>query len=195
MLLIEGTAGETRGKTKKLTWVLRQVESRTSRSSNDFRDAQSIGLKLIDRSPVIGIRKDGFPTNDPKVIAWKMDRLQKKIDQNRDWLHFSEQIDLDAETVIVSYGSSARTSLEAKYEYEKRTNKKIGFLRLITLWPFHYKKLTELLKNAKRVVVVEMNQGQMIREISRVVGRGVDVTGVNRVDGELITPEEVLAVL
>ena len=128
-------------------------------------------------------------------ILSKMERLRNKIDQNRDWLHYSEQFDLDAETIIISYGSSARTSLEAKYEYEKKSGKKIGFLRLITLWPFHYKKLTELLKNAKRVVVVEMNQGQMIREISRAVPRGIDVTGVNRVDGELITPEEVLAAL
>jgi len=140
-------------------------------------------------------RKDGFPTNDPKTIAWKMDRLQKKLDLNRDWLHFTEQMDLDAETVIVSYGSSARTSLEAKYEFEKKNGKKIGFLRLITLWPFHYTKMADMLQHAKRVVVVEMNQGQMIREIARAVRRGVDVIGVNRVDGELITPEEVLAVL
>jgi 2-oxoglutarate ferredoxin oxidoreductase subunit alpha len=124
-----------------------------------------------------------------------MDRLQKKLDLNRDWLHFTEQMDLDAETVIVSYGSSARTSLEAKYEFEKKNGKKIGFLRLITLWPFHYTKMADMLQHAKRVVVVEMNQGQMIREIARAVRRGVDVIGVNRVDGELITPEEVLAVL
>jgi 2-oxoglutarate ferredoxin oxidoreductase subunit alpha len=137
-------------------------------------------------------RSDGFPTNDPKVIAWKMNRLQEKVDKNRDWLHSDEHLDLDAETVIVSYGSSARTALEAKYEFERKTNKKIGFLRLITIWPFHYKKISDLLNNAKRVLVVEMNQGQMIREISRVVNRSTDVIGVNRVDGEMITPEEVL---
>ena len=137
-------------------------------------------------------RKDGFPTNEAKVIEWKMNRLKAKADLNRDWLHLSEHFDLDAETVIVSYGSSARTALEAKYEYERKTGKKIGFLRLITLWPFHYKKVQELLQNAKRVLVVEMNQGQMIREISRVVNRDVLVTGVNRFDGEMITPEEVL---
>ena len=140
-------------------------------------------------------RKDGFPTNDPKTIAWKMDRLRDKIDLNRDWLHIEEHFDLDAETVIVSYGSSARTALEAKYEFERKSGKKIGFLRLVTLWPFHYKKVADLLQNAKRVLVVEMNQGQMIREISRVVHRGIDVVGVNRYDGELITPEEVLTKL
>jgi len=137
-------------------------------------------------------RKDGFPTNDPKVIAWKMDRLKNKIDQNRDWVHSCECFDCDLETVIVSYGSSARSALEAKHEYERKHGKKIGFLRLVTIWPFHYTKLTGILKNAKRVVVVEMNQGQMIGEISRVVNRGVEVIGVNRVDGEMITPEEVL---
>jgi len=140
-------------------------------------------------------RKDGFPTNDPKTIEWKMNRLQEKVDKNRDWLHSVETLDLDAETIIVSYGSSARTALEAKYEYERKTNKKAGFLRLITIWPFHYKKISELLQNAKRVVVVEMNQGQMVREISRVLDRTTDIIGVHRFDGEMITPEEVLAVL
>lgn len=137
-------------------------------------------------------RKDGFPTNDPKTIAWKMDRLKSKVDSNRDWLHFDEHYDLDAETILVSYGSSARTALEAKYEYEKKTGKKIGFLRLITLWPFHYIKVSELLQHAKRIVVVEMNQGQMTREIARAVKRDVEVIDCNRYDGELITPEEVL---
>lgn len=137
-------------------------------------------------------RKDGFPTNDPKVIAWKMDRLKAKVDLNRDWLHSDEYFDLDAETIIVSYGSSARTALEAKYEYEQKSNKKVGFLRLITLWPFHYIKVRERLQNAKRILVVEMNQGQMIREIARAVPRDVEIVGVNRYDGEIITPEEVL---
>lgn len=137
-------------------------------------------------------RKDGFPTNDPKTITWKMDRLKAKTDLNRDWLHSDEYFDLDAETIIVSYGSSARTALEAKYEYERKHGKKIGFLRLITLWPFHYTKISDRLQNAKRVLVVEMNQGQMIREIARAVPRNVEIVGVNRYDGEIITPEEVM---
>ncbi|MCX7784953.1 MAG: 2-oxoacid:acceptor oxidoreductase subunit alpha [candidate division WOR-3 bacterium] len=140
-------------------------------------------------------RKDGFPTNDPKTIAWKMMRLKNKIDQNKHWLYSFEHLDVDSDTVIISYGSSARTSLEAKQEYESAHSKKIGFLRLIMIWPFPYQQLSEILKNAKRVVVVEMNQGQIIKEIASTVGRNVEVVGVNRVDGELITPEEILAVL
>ncbi|MEO0132250.1 MAG: 2-oxoacid:acceptor oxidoreductase subunit alpha [candidate division WOR-3 bacterium] len=140
-------------------------------------------------------RKDGFPTNDPKVIKWKLDRLEEKITKNRDWLHLTEYQDLDADTIIVSYGSSARSALEAKYEYEREHNKKIGFLRLITIWPFHYQKLKDMLANARRVVVVEMNQGQMVREISRVLKHDVTLINVNRYDGELITPEEILSVL
>jgi 2-oxoglutarate ferredoxin oxidoreductase subunit alpha len=142
-------------------------------------------------------RKDGFPvaTNDSKTIAWKMARLKNKIEENRKWLFDFEQLDSDAETVIISYGSSARTALEAKNEYERQNNKKVGFIRLIMLWPFPYQQMTDILKNAKKVVVVEMNQGQVIGEIARSVGRDVEVIGVNRVDGELITPEEVLVAL
>lgn len=140
-------------------------------------------------------RKDGFPTNDPKTIAWKMKRLNDKIENNRSWLFSYEHFDIDSETVIISYGSSARTALEAKYEFERKHNKKVGFLRLVMLWPFPYPQLTSMLQNTKKVVVVEMNQGQMIREIERTVGRNVPVVGVNRVDGELITPEQVLTAL
>jgi 2-oxoglutarate ferredoxin oxidoreductase subunit alpha len=140
-------------------------------------------------------RKDGFPTNDPKIIQWKMTRLKNKIEDNRQWLYGFEHTDITSDTVIVSYGSSARTALEAKHEYEAKNNKKIGFFRLIMLWPFPHQQMADLLRNAKRVIVVEMNQGQMIREIERTVGKGVKVIGVNRYDGEIITPEEVLAAL
>ncbi len=140
-------------------------------------------------------RKDGFPTNDPATIAWKMGRLKNKIEENRHLLYSFEHFDIDSDTVIVSYGSSARTALEAKREYESSHHKKIGFLRLIMLWPFPYKQLSEILKDTKRVVVVEMNQGQIIGEIARTIRHDVEVIGVNRVDGELITPEEILSVL
>jgi 2-oxoglutarate ferredoxin oxidoreductase subunit alpha len=140
-------------------------------------------------------RSDGFPTNDPRIITWKLNRLQEKIEKNRDLIYLIEYQDIDSETVVVSYGSAARSVLEAKYEYEAKHSKKIGFLRLITLWPFNYHKLNSLLKTIRRLIVVEMNQGQMVRELSRVVRQDVEVISVNRYDGELITPEEILEAL
>uniref|UniRef100_A0A7C3YT80 2-oxoacid:acceptor oxidoreductase subunit alpha n=1 Tax=candidate division WOR-3 bacterium TaxID=2052148 RepID=A0A7C3YT80_UNCW3 len=142
-------------------------------------------------------RPDGFPTNDPKVIAWKMERLKRKITEN---LHlFSdlacEYFDLGAETCLVSYGASARSAREAKNLYEKERKRPLGFIRLRVLWPFPAKKLSILLESSLKVVVVEMNQGQLLGEIERCVSPKIPVIPVNRVDGEMITPEEILSVL
>ncbi len=140
-------------------------------------------------------RPDGFPTNKPEEIAWKMERLRKKIDDNRHWLVDIDHSHLEnAETVLVSFGSSARSAKEAR-RITDADGKKIGFVRLRMVWPFPDKQLALLLKNAKRIVVPEMNQGQLIHEIRRIVGLGVELTGVNRVDGEMITPDEILGVL
>ena len=140
-------------------------------------------------------RPDGFPTNKPEEIAWKMERLRKKIDDNRGWLVDIEQSNLDgADTVLVSFGSAARSAREAR-RIAAENGKKIGLIRLRMVWPFPDHELRSLLKNAKRIVVPEMNQGQLIHELRRTVGLGVTIDGVNRVDGEMLTPDEILEVL
>lgn len=140
-------------------------------------------------------RKDGFPTNDPKVIAWKMNRLKKKIDDNRNWLFDFEYQDLDSDVVIVSYGSVARSATEAKKIYEREHKKRLGSIRLRMLWPFPHEQLRSIMSNAKRVIVPEMNQGQIKIQIASTVGADISVIGVNRVDGEMLTPEEILAAI
>lgn len=140
-------------------------------------------------------RKDGFPTNDAKTIAWKMERLKRKIEDNNEWLWDLFYTDLGTETIIVCYGSTARSAMEAKKIYEKRTGKSIGIVRLRMIWPFPYERLTSLLKSAKRIIVPEMNQGQINREVERAVNPDVPVQKVNRVDGEMLTPEEILNVI
>ncbi|MDH5187300.1 MAG: 2-oxoacid:acceptor oxidoreductase subunit alpha [candidate division WOR-3 bacterium] len=140
-------------------------------------------------------RKDGFPTNDPKTIAWKMERLKNKIEHNKDWLWNFFYTDLGAETIIVCYGSTARSAFDAKKIYEKKSGKSIGIVRLCMIWPFPYERLTTLLRGAKKIIVPEMNQGQLSNEIERTVSPDVPVITVNRVDGEMLTPEEILNVL
>jgi 2-oxoglutarate ferredoxin oxidoreductase subunit alpha len=70
----------------------------------------------------------------------------------------------------------------------------VGLVRLRTIWPFPNKELSRLLKGAERVVVPELNQGQLISEVERALP-GKEVVGVNRFDGELLTPEEILQAL
>ncbi len=142
-------------------------------------------------------RPDGFPTNDPKIIAWKMDRLKRKIDENGDlfigWDY--EFSDIGSEVCLISYGSTARAVREAKSIYERERGKSLGFLRFRLLWPFSYERLKALLRSPLKVVVCEMNQGQLRGEVERAIPPDIPVIGVNKVDGEMITPEEILEVL
>jgi 2-oxoglutarate ferredoxin oxidoreductase subunit alpha len=69
----------------------------------------------------------------------------------------------------------------------RRKGKKIGFFRPITLWPFPDDKLKEAAKTVKKIIVVEMNLGQMIREVQRCIC-GVKIEGVLVANGRLISP-------
>jgi 2-oxoglutarate ferredoxin oxidoreductase subunit alpha len=69
---------------------------------------------------------------------------------------------------------------------------KVGLLKLITLWPFARFAVEKVLQTSKTLVVPEMNMGQISREVKR-VNRGVArVFTINKVDGTIITPEEIL---
>jgi 2-oxoglutarate ferredoxin oxidoreductase subunit alpha len=140
-------------------------------------------------------RKDGFPTDDPEIIRWNMDRLRRKTDDNRDWLWDLAYEDLGAETVIVCYGSAARSAMEAKHQFEQKTGRRVGILRLRMIWPFPMERMISLMKSARRVIVPEMNQGQLSRTIERSVSRHVPVISVQRYDGEMLTPEEIIEAL
>lgn len=74
---------------------------------------------------------------------------------------------------------------------------KAGLFRPVTLWPFPSDALNGLVKKskAKAVIVPEMNQGQMVLEIERTVAGSIPVYGLNRFDGEAITPDEISAMV
>ncbi|MCK5642861.1 MAG: 2-oxoacid:acceptor oxidoreductase subunit alpha, partial [Gammaproteobacteria bacterium] len=72
---------------------------------------------------------------------------------------------------------------------------KAGLLRLITLWPFPRRALEPVIKKVKKLVVPEMNMGQIYREVLRVNAGRAEVIRVGRVDGELMTPQEIVDAL
>jgi len=137
-------------------------------------------------------REDGFPTNDPTTIKWNLDRLKRKVVDNESWLWDIDYEDVGSDTVIVCYGSSARSAMAAKRDFERKTGRSVGIVRLRMIWPFPYRRLVSLLRSARRVVVPEMNQGQLSRAVERAVSPDVPVVPVLRYDGEMLTPEEVV---
>jgi 2-oxoglutarate ferredoxin oxidoreductase subunit alpha len=96
-------------------------------------------------------------------------RIYDKIESNRDKIVKVEKKHLKgAKVAVVSYGASARPSLGA-VEKARRNKKKVGFLRLITIWPFARKQIIELGEQVDTILVPEMNMGQISREIERFV--------------------------
>ncbi len=134
----------------------------------------------------------GFPTNNPRVIEDLINRLAKKIEMGNDEISRWEGYMLeDAETAVVAYGSVARSARLAANR-ARDYGKKVGLLKLITIWPFPTDQIKHQLNGVTRIVVPEMNLGQVVLEVERAVGGKADVVPINRVNTELISPDEIL---
>ena len=73
--------------------------------------------------------------------------------------------------------------------------RKIGIFRPITIWPFPERELREVFKKAKRVLVAEHNGGQILLEVQRIAQGACPVDFIGRLNGTVITPQEILAKL
>ena len=67
----------------------------------------------------------------------------------------------------------------------------MGRCRLQRLWPFPRAAFERVLGRVRYLVVCEMNRGQVYREVLRVARGRSEVLKLSRVDGELITPQEI----
>jgi 2-oxoglutarate/2-oxoacid ferredoxin oxidoreductase subunit alpha len=147
----------------------------------------------VHRYNVTGLYHDmwGFPSDNPKVVHGLIRHLVDKIENHVDAIARFKSFYLeDARTVLVSYGASARSALHV-VEGQRRRGQKYGLLELQTLWPFPYEVVAEACANADRIVVVEMNMGQICREVQRAVTDPRKVFLANRIDGVLITPTDI----
>jgi 2-oxoglutarate ferredoxin oxidoreductase subunit alpha len=126
---------------------------------------------------------------------WNVTRLIEKIRANRDDIIQVEEHHLDdAEVVVVSYGISARTSLWP-IEQARAEGIRVGYLRLITVWPFPVERIRKLAKRIRGFVVAEINVGQLILEVERSAAGQALVLGVNRPGGDVLEPQQVLSAI
>jgi 2-oxoglutarate ferredoxin oxidoreductase subunit alpha len=134
----------------------------------------------------------GYPkTSSSEVQEQLVKRLCDKIRRNVDNIVKVEEVALDdAEVVVVAYGIVARAALSAVRKAREQ-GIKAGLLRLVTLWPFPEKHIVEAAKNAQKIVVPEMNCGQMVREVER-SAKETPVVFLSKLGEEPHTPEEIL---
>ena len=146
------------------------------------------------RIHVTGLTHDerGYPAMNAEANEWNVNRLIEKIRAHRDdIIQVEEQYLEDAEVVVVSYGISARTSLWP-IQLAREEGIRVGYLRLITVWPFPEDLIRDLAKKIKCFVVPEINMGQIIREVERCASGQAEVIGVNRPGGDVLEPQKVL---
>jgi len=146
------------------------------------------------RMPVSGLThtETGSPSTSYEVQKALVERLCNKVEKKvEDLTRVETEFMEDAEIVVVSYGSTARSARRAVIEARKE-GIKAGYLRLITLWPFpdsYLKRIAD--KIPKGIIVPEMNVGKMVREVERSVGTQVEVLSLPKPGVELHRPSEI----
>jgi 2-oxoglutarate ferredoxin oxidoreductase subunit alpha len=146
------------------------------------------------RYHVTGLLHDprGFPTSRLDEIQPWFERVFRKIDRNLEEICLWEEDGIeDARVLVVAYGSTARSAGHAVKIARARYGRKVGLLRLKTLWPFPESVVERFAENVQRVIVAEMNLGQIALEVERIVGRN-KVLRVGRADGQMVTPEQIV---
>jgi 2-oxoglutarate ferredoxin oxidoreductase subunit alpha len=138
----------------------------------------------------------GFPATERHDIADQLiRRLNDKVRAYADELIVVEESQLeDAEIAIFAFGSAARSAEEA-VEWARARGLRVGLLKTMTLWPFPKKHVETWTRQIKAWIVPEMNLGQIAREVRLAVEGRVPVYQLNRVDGLLIQPHEILSLI
>ncbi|MBN1225886.1 MAG: 2-oxoacid:acceptor oxidoreductase subunit alpha [Deltaproteobacteria bacterium] len=133
-----------------------------------------------------GFRK----TDNPEVHSMLINRINDKIVNNKEKITQTESYYLDdAKVIVVSYGFTARSSLFA-VDSLRAEGKKVGLLRLKTIWPFADNEIRKIDGNTVKFFVPEMNRGQVAGEIRKYI-KG-DVVMYNQTNGEIIHPTDIM---
>jgi len=134
---------------------------------------------------------NGFTTNRPDEIAVKLDKLRRKFTgfESEMWSLRTEMID-DADVVFISYGSVSRAALQA-VQLARSVGARVGTIQLKTIWPFPDQLLRDYCSKCQKVIVAELNMGQIVHEVRRVMP-DKQIHTIQRYDGELLTPTQLL---
>jgi len=149
------------------------------------------------RYHVTGLYHDvrGYPTVRTDEVESLIRRLFIKISKDFDRLQWFDLFETeDAKIVVIAYGCVARAALKAVKEAREK-GLQVGLIKLKILWPFMRRTVTGILENSEKVLVPELNIGQISREVKRVNQGRCEVVTLNKVNGTPIKPAEILQTL
>jgi len=132
----------------------------------------------------------------PEKIQKMMEHLDKKINEEKVKKYFPHAVRFDeqegAETLVVSYGITARSAIEA-VERAREDGYRVSHLIINLLWPVPESEIKKATKNIKKIIFPEMNNGQYVLEIERIVDKSkVEIVRINQMDTTLINPQKIL---
>jgi len=156
--------------------------------------------ELPEKAPEWAVR--GAKGRDPNILTsiyidpeeeeitnLRLLKRWKEIEKNE--VIYDEYAIEDAEILIIGFGTAGRVASSAIRE-AREEGIKAGLLRPITLAPFPQKRLIELTKQVKRILVVEMNSGMMLDDIMKIVQGKVPIEFYGRMGGVTPLPDEIL---
>lgn len=120
-----------------------------------------------------------------------VDKIKNNVHQIA---RFKEYYVEDARTLLISYGSAARSARHV-VENRRARGERFGFLELQTLWPFPSDLIREKCAKARYIVVVELNMGQVLKSVKMAVDDPEKIFLANRIDGVFITPTDIRNIL
>lgn len=137
----------------------------------------------------------GRPAITPEAEGKLMKRLLDKVKSHAsEIIRFEESNTEDADVIVISYGITSRSASRA-VELAREEGLKAGLFRLITAWPFPEDRVRELAEGSKGMIVPEINYGQMVLEVERVVGGRTPVRGISHTPGALPSPDGTLVAI
>ena len=149
------------------------------------------------RYHVTGLAHDirGYPTTRSDEVEALMGRLFSKISKDFHLLQWFDSYNTgDSVVTVIAYGSVARSALRAVREAREK-GLRVGLLKLKVLWPFMRRTVMRFLESSAKVLVPEMNMGQLSREVKRVNQGKSEIITLNKVDGTTFSPKEILETL
>ena len=157
-------------------------------------DFLPIGGEKIVRQTSSTHGPEGYITVDPAVIARNQKRLNQKLLEKVDDFSFYEiHGPENADILLIAYGLTSRAAKAAVNDLAG-SGTSVSLLVLKTLWPIPEKIIHRQADRVKRVIVIEMNLGQYVNEIRRILP-DKKVGFLGQMDGNLITPSQIKEVI
>lgn len=207
IVLSDEIVGHTRERLRIPSRVEVQARRKPKASPERYKPYKALKSGLLDGMPSFGqgykVLIDGQlhdergirAGHDPVISGKLVERICRKItDHASELVDIDEYFTQDAQTIVLSYGSVARSAFHA-VKLARERGLKVGFLKIKILWPFPDERIKKAIQNAGKIIVPEMNIGKICREVERVARGNQEIISLPKLGGAMHTPQEIFKVI